>query len=449
MMPASIVGMDIAGLSSAFREGDLTPVDVFEAYAERIAAYDPLITAFVGLRLDEARQEADASARRWSAGTPLSPIDGIPIAVKANIAVEGLACHAGIEAYRNDVAVENAEVVDRLVQAGAIMLGTLNMHEGALGATTDNPAFGRTLNPRNLAYTPGGSSGGSGAAIAAGLAAGALGSDTMGSVRIPSAYCGCVGHKPSPGIIPTDGIVPLSTTLDHVGPHARSVEDLEILMGVLSAGFTRAEPPKIENVRVGVWNWQGKVDVEAAVSDGFSDALERLAAAGLQTCEVEPPDYVYGKDRRAGLLVSEREAAAVHADRLKVAPDGFSAEFKAMMAWGAKRPAEEYDACLARFETLRASASRLFETVDFVVSPVAPQPAFKFGDKVPANQADFTAWANFAGLPATAVPTGASAAGLPLALQIIGPAGSDAETLAFARIVEGILGRLPVATPAI
>jgi len=249
-------------------------------------------------------------------------------------------------------------------------------------------------------------------------------------------------------MISTGGVVELSSTLDHVGPHARSVEDLEALMEVLAPGFERAAPPAPGDIRLGVWDWDGKVEVETPVADGFSDVLAKLAAAGLHALDVEPPGYEYGRDRRAGLLVSEREAARVHAERLESAPAGFSAEFKAMMAWGAARPPEEYDAALERFQCLRAAAVTFFETVDFVISPVAPQLAFRFCDKVPANQADFTAWANFAGLPATAIPTGLTPGGLPLALQIIGPPGRDAETLAFSKMVEGLVGRLALANPA-
>ena len=220
--------------ADAFALGRWTPLQVFDAYTHRIARLNPTLNAVLDTRFEAARSEAADSADRWARGEPLSEIDGAVVLVKANIAVEGLPWHAGIKAYERRIAREDAACVAALKAGGAIIVGTVNMEEGALGAVTDNPWFGRTLNPwgaEGEAITPGGSSGGSGAAVAAGLCVMALGTDTMGSVRIPAAYCGVSGLKPSRGAIPTDGVIALSTTLDHVGPITRSARDL--------AAFTR------------------------------------------------------------------------------------------------------------------------------------------------------------------------------------------------------------------
>jgi len=445
-----IIALAATDLAERFQSGRLEPAEVLEMHIERIHRLDPALGAFNDLSIEQARSAARASATRWASGQPASMLDGVPVAVKANIAVAGLAHHAGIAAYRNDIATDDALVAERLRQAGLVVLGTLNMHEGALGATTDNPAFGRTGNPRVPGHTPGGSSGGSAAAVAAGLVPVALGSDTMGSVRIPSAYCGCAGHKPSRGLIPLDGVRLLSGTLDHVGPHARCVADL-IAMTKLLAGTPEATTCSLDlsGISFGLWDWGSHVDVDADVETGFAEAVTKLRRAGARIFPVEPPLYAYGADRRLGLLVSEREAARIHADRLSTCPEGFSEGFRSMMEWGARQPEAAYQSALERLGALRLAASELFRQVDFVLAPVAPQTAFSWDTDVPANQADFTAWANFAGLPATAIPTGLSEEARPLALQVIGPAGLDQETLVAASEIEKVLGRLPAITPAI
>ncbi|MEO0981064.1 MAG: amidase [Pseudomonadota bacterium] len=444
MGEAAILEAGVHGLAAVFESGAETPLTVFEAYAARIKAHNPKLHAFLDLRLEAAREEAAASAARWAGGAPLSSIDGAPIGIKANIGVAGLPRHAGIGAYRDEIATADAPVVANLKSAGAVVLGILNMHEGALGATTDNEAFGRTQNPWREGFTPGGSSGGSGAAVAAGLCAAALGSDTMGSVRIPSAYCGCVGHKPATGLVSIEGVLALSPTLDHVGPHGRQAADLPPLLEAMSGAAIPAGPADLPGLRIGVWTGAGEIELEPAVASGFDAACEKLSKTGASLTPAEPPDYRYGRDRRAGLLISEVEAAEIHAERLAVDPEGFTPLFRKLMAWGAARPQAEKDAAYARVPALADAARALFETVDFVVAPTAPQTAFSFEQDAPANQADFTAWADFAGLPATAVYAGQSADGLPLSLQVIGPRGEDAATLAAAAAIEAVLGRAPL-----
>lgn len=423
----------------------MSPLERFDHYAERIARFNPALNAFLDLRLDAARVEAEASAKRLANGAPLSPVDGLCIAVKSNIAVAGLPCHAGIGAYRDAVAEDDAEVIARLRAGGAVILGTVNMHEGALGATTDNPVFGRTHNPWREGFTPGGSSGGSGGAVAAGLCDAALGSDTMGSVRIPSAYCGCQGHKPTTGIVSNDGVLALSHTLDHVGPHARDVATLGAMLSVMSGQAMESAQRDLSGLRIGVWTGEGEIESTPAVLVAFERACEALRGEGAELIPVEPPGYTYGKARRAGLLISEVEAAKIHADKLASDPDGFSETFRSLMAWGAGQPAEKVEAAYAQVCEIRAAAPALFETVDVVIAPTAPQQAFSFEDQAPANQADFTAWADFAALPATAIWTGLEQ-GLPSSLQIIGPEGVDAQVLSIAAAMERVFGA-PVPPP--
>ena len=420
----------------------MTPLDRFTYYTDRISQANPKLNAFLDLRLEPARKEAEASQARIEAGKPLSDIDGLCVGVKCNVAVAGLPCHAGIEAYRNEIAAEDAAVVQSLKAAGAAILGTLNMHEGALGATTDNEAFGRCHNPWGSERTPGGSSGGSGAAVAAGLCDMAIGSDTMGSVRIPAAYCGVQGHKPTTGLVPIGGVLPLSHTLDHIGPLCRNVSMLRSMLSAMTGQSVAAEQVALQTLRIGIWDGNGQVELTANVTAGFKAAITALEQTGATCQPVAPPDYLYSQSRRAGLVVSEVEGHAQHAARLAEAPDGFSPTFRSLLEWGA-RNAHLYEASLAHIGKIRTSAQSVWRDVDVILAPTAPQQAFNFAEDAPANQADFTAWANFAHLPATALFTGVSADGLPLSLQVIGPEGQDSRTLAVAAKLEALYGTPP------
>lgn len=422
----------------------MTPIERFQRYEARIREHNPAIHAYLHLRLEEAEREAQAADARYAEGKPLSAIDGWCFAVKANIAVAGLPHHAGIGAYRNDIASEDADVIRRLKAAGAVILGIVNMHEGALGATTDNEAFGRTQNPWKQGVTPGGSSGGSGAAVSADLCDVALGSDTMGSVRIPSAYCGTQGIKPGAGRVPNEGVLALSHTLDTVGPHARDVASLRAALSVMTGQEQPEADVAISGLRLAVWDGAGREGIQPVVASAFADSVKQLVTEGARVEAFEPPGYEYGKSRRAGLLISEVEAHAIHKVKLESDPEGFSELFRKLMAWGVARPAEEVDAAYAHVRSVAEAAASVFEAHDFVIAPVAPQTAFPFEEAAPANQADFTAWANFAGLPAAAVYTGLSPQGLPLSLQVIGPKGADAKVLNLAEALERLFGQPPV-----
>lgn len=373
--------------------------------------------------------------------------EGLAWAAKSNIAVKGLPLTAGCEAYRARISNQDAAVTQRIRASGGTMLGAVNMHEGALGATTDNEAYGRTYNPWKHGFTPGGSSGGSGAAVAAGLCDVALGTDTMGSVRIPAAYCGVQGHKPTTGLVPEDGVVPLSTTLDHVGPLARDVETLWQAMHVLAewGDAPPMAPTDLSSLKIGVWDGGGGVALTPAVEQGFQAAQARLQSAGAQLQAMTPPVYDYSRSRRAGLLVSEVEGAKEHGvTATGPRPDGLSGMFYGLLHWGSKQDREKVDAAYAHIGDVYRAAKTVWDGVDFVIAPTAPQEAFSFDADVPANQADFTAWADFARLPATAVYAGLSAEELPLSVQVIGPEGRDKETLQVAAALEALFGKPPM-----
>ena len=343
--------------------------------------------------------------------------EGISVGVKANIAIKGYPCHGGIKAYENDIAHEDALVVQRLRNAGYNIAAIVNMEEGALGAQTDNPWFGKTYNPLKSGYTPGGSSGGSAAAVAANQVDIALGTDTMGSVRIPSAYCGLWGFKPSYSAEMLQGVMPLSPTLDTVGIHGNSLDDVvrgtEVITARNFSGGIAGE--------VTLLDFEGQVDCAPDVQAAFEGFVTKLGA--LQKTKLAP--YAYGKSRRAGLILSEVEGYTVHAKRLSDTPEGFSDFFRGMLEYGRDLPLEKIDAAYAHVKTLRAA-----QFPDFILMPTAPQTAFKFGETVPANQADFTAFANLADRPAIQFPIGKNELGLPIGAQLVGPRYREADLVA-------------------
>lgn len=408
------VAAGVAGLAAAYAEGSARPDAVLATYLARIERLNPAIHAFIDLDIVGARDAARASAHRWASGMALSPLDGCVVGVKANIAVAGLPWTAGIGAYRDRIADRDAACVARLRAAGAIILGTLNMEEGALGAVTDNPWFGRTQNPWREGYTAGGSSGGSGAAVAAGLCATALGTDTMGSVRIPSAYCGVFGIKPRYGAIPEEGVTPLSPSLDHVGVHARSAEDCAVVLTQI------AKPdPASPNGPLAVLDVTGRASLSEDVRAAFLAIVTTAEAQGLLEGSV-PLHIDLGRLRRRGLLISEVEGMAEHAAMLEARPDGFSETFAGMLRWGASQPPEKLAETRAEVAAAKERMEALIGDRVGLLCPTTGGPAFRFGAPIPADQADITCLANMAGLPAVAFPMGLSADGMPLSAQIIG-----------------------------
>ena len=403
-------------------------MEVTEVYLARIERLNPQLGAVLDIDRAGALRDAASSAGRWAGMVPLSPIDGAPVLIKVNIAVAGLPWHGGIGAYRDQIAQADATCVQQLRAAGAIILGTVNMHEAALGATTDNPWFGRCQNPWRHGLTPGGSSGGSGAAVAAGLCAAALGTDTMGSVRLPSAYCGVFGHKPAMGAISENGVMPLSWTLDHVGVHARSTDDCAALLNVLAPG--RQTEAKLDPSKpLASLIFDGQVEVDVQVLAGFEATIARATALGMAVQPVRLKGFDYGRMRRLGLLISEAEGFVVHQARMTEAPDGFSEGLRKLLTWGAERPAHQLARAYRDIEMAAAEVRDRLKPFAGLLMPSGPQPAFDF-EHVPANQADFTAVGNFTGMPATAFPVGLTTDGRPLSCQIMAENETTALTLA-------------------
>ncbi|WP_137126075.1 amidase [Roseomonas sp. HF4] len=375
------------------------------------------------------------------------PLAGVPVLVKDNIAVAGMPWTAGLAAHRDRIAGQDAPCVAALRTAGAIILGKVALHEGALGATTSAPR--RCDNPLAPGFTPGGSSGGSGAAVAAGFAPLAIGTDTMGSVRIPAAYCGVVGFKPTAGLVGRSLVTPLSSTLDTVGMVARTLREAALGLAAMvtpdaadpgwipaPAGWT-ARPgaaADLRMLRLGLPAPAWDAPMEVGLRDSVEAVLDRLRASGATLERIAMPGWLPRAARRAGLLVTEAEAALDHAaiiDDPAAASEGFRAALRYGRDAGAIRLARAFRV----LAEARSAALRALATCDVLLMPTAPQRAFAHGAPVPDDQADFTALANIAGLPAISFPCAAPDGGLPGSLQLVGPAWSEARLVAIAEAI--------------
>lgn len=405
-------GLSLSELRQGYAAGHLDPAAVTEAYLGRIEQENPRLNAYVAVTAEAAHEAAAASAARWRAGRPASAIDGAPVAVKDNIDMAGAVTANGLPGGR--IAEADAPVVARLRKAGAVLLGKTNLHEAAFGTTTFNPHWGMTHNPHREGWTAGGSSGGSGAAVAAGLAAAALGSDTMGSVRLPAAYCGCFGLKPTRGAVPLDGVTPLAPSFDHVGPLARTADDTLALLEVMAA---RPAGPE------GSWH-----PVRLSAFDGYPlEAEVEDAMPALDLPALDWPDYAPSAARMAGLLVIEAEAHAA----LGI-PEGASDELRGYLDYGAKLAPERLAAARDAVRRIRENAEeRIGDAV--IIAPVAPCGPFPRSRKAPANQGELLAFANLTGLPALAFPCGRMANGMPFALQAVAGPGREAALAAASR----------------
>lgn len=422
--------LTLSALMAAYSTGAIGPVEATAAYLARIESRNPAINAYIAVYAEEARAAAKASSARWREGRALSRIDGAPIALKDNIDLAGKPTANGC-AFGSTPA-NDAEVVRNLRAAGAVILGKLNQHELALGATTDNPHWGQTQNPLKNGYTPGGSSGGSGAAVADRMAAATLGTDTMGSVRIPAAYCGVWGLKPTFGLVSNKGVSPLAWTLDHVGPLARAPEDLGLMLEAMAGGAAVRQDRRraaLSDLMIGRMDAKtlATAGVDTDVANAYDQWVQTLAGAGsgAVVTEIDWSTYDFTQARRAGLLVCEAQSAAAYAADLQGRPDRFSDSVRAMLDYGAAAAAPRLAAAELRLEHARSFVARMFQEVDLIALPTTPMTPFPFEGPHPSNQADLAAPANFTGCPAIALPIGGTRSGLPIGGQLLAPNGAD------------------------
>ena len=436
-MSSDFTHADLTAQSQALAHGDATSVALTSQVLALIAQRNPQLNAYLHVDAQGALRAAALSDARRAAGGTLGPLDGLTLAVKDNIDVAGMPTTAGMAARRGRIAAADAFVVQGLRAVGMVVLGKLNMHEAALGATNDNPHYGRCEHPHRPGYTPGGSSGGSASAVAAGLCALALGSDTMGSVRIPAAYCGVVGFKASWGLVSTAGSVACCHALDHIGPLLRSRRDLRLVMPALARFDARcadardiAARPALARPRFVAATDVAALGATSAMAQAYEQALQSLSARGDTVTRIDLSGHDFGRARRAGLLATEADLLVEHAADWREQPQNFSPELARMLAWASRQSAATLAAALRTVAQAHVEAARWWSHGDVMLLPTAPQSAFAFGDAVPANQADFTAIANLAGLPALSAPLPVAPGELPLGLQAIAPVGGEATLLA-------------------
>lgn len=432
-MAAGLHWMGVNGLLAAYRAGRVSVTAAVDHHLARIERFNPALRAFTHIDATGARAAAAESAARWDAGTA-RPLEGVPLAVKANLEVAGLPQHAGLGYRRGRIAASDALVVARLRAAGGIILGVTAMDEAALGALGDNPHYGRVANPWGEGLTPGGSSGGSAVAVAAGLCAAAIGTDTLGSIRIPASYCGVAGLKPTFGLVPSGGLVPMVPVWDTIGPIARSVGDIAAVLATLAPAANAGAPI----ADVATLALADRIDLAPAVHSALRLAEQLLKGLGIRTTahadRIDPVAL-----RFAAFVTAVRSVADVLEPETGGRPEALSDRLTATLAFGRRADA----AALAAQAGVIAAAADEIEAallaVDALLLPTAPQAAFPHDSPPPVTQGDFTLLANLAGLPALTIPAGWTTDGLPVGVQLVGRKGEEGRLLALGERLEAAL----------
>jgi len=458
-----LAALTLKGASELLRRRELSAVELMEAYLNRVDAVNPVLNAFVAVAresaLDAARQ-LDAERR---SGRVRGALHGIPVAFKDNIDTAGIRTTGASALFKDRIPEEDAHVVARLRNAGAIVLGKLNLHEFALGGTNAVTSFGPVRNPWAIDHHPGGSSGGNAAAVAADLCAGTLGTDTGGSIRIPAAYCAVVGLKPTAGRVSNRGVIPNSWTFDTVGPMCKTVEDAAMMLAAIAgyderdstsvnapvADYIRALRARTSRLRVGIPRKPFYDNLEPDVATAVETALVELRRIAGEMREIEmPPSPGLG-------AVSNAEIYAFHAAWITKSPELYQDATRRIVLGGANARADSYIAGRQQVELARRQIARIFASVDVVVTPTttgvasliprqtaspAPAPAVPPGG-APGGGGGApgfrnTSYFSYYGLPAVSIPCGFTRAGLPIGLQISGGPFAESTVLALAHAYE-------------
>jgi aspartyl-tRNA(Asn)/glutamyl-tRNA(Gln) amidotransferase subunit A len=475
-MSDALYYQSIAELSAALQARRISAVDLMQAVIARTQAVEGRVHAFNSYDVEDALAQARASDERRTRGEARGPLDGIPIGLKDVIAVTGQPLTASSRMLQNFVSPYDATVTQRLRDAGAICWGRLNMDEFAMGSSTENSAFGPTANPYALDCVPGGSSGGSAAAVAAGETIVSLGSDTGGSIRQPASFCNVVGLKPTYGLVSRYGLIAFASSLDQIGPFGRSVEDTAIVLGAIAGHDPRDSTSwraDVPDYRAALQSRQGPWRI-GIPREYFGEGLDPEVAASVQAAvrfyesqgctvkDVSLPHTEYGIGvyyiiataecssnlaRFDGIRYGHRSKDAKDAVEIysKSRAEGFGAEVKRRIILGTYvLSSGYYDAYYLRAQKVRTLIRQDFlnayRDVDVILTPTAPTPAFRRGakaDPLAMYLCDiYTIGVNLAGLPAVSVPCGFSADGRPIGMQLIGQPFGEAELLAMAHTYE-------------
>lgn len=463
---SDILKKSAAEIAASIRAKDISAREVTEAFLSRIESVDGQVHAFVTVTAEKARQMADTVDARIAAGEEVGSLAGVPVALKDNLSTTGIETTCGSKILRGYVPPYNATVVDKLEAAGAIFVGKVNLDEFAMGSSTENSGLFPTHNPWNLSKVPGGSSGGSAAAVAASMSAISLGSDTGGSIRQPAAFCGLVGLKPTYGSVSRYGLVAFGSSLDQIGPFGWTVEDVALTLNAISGpdghdstsvprqvpDYTKALTGDIRGLKLGVPKEYFEEGVSTSVRASVVAAIGVLRGLGAEIVEVSLPSTDYAL--AAYYIVAPAEASSnlarfdgvrfgsrvkessSHIDLFeKTREAGFGAEVKQRIMIGTYAlSAGYYDAYYAKAQKVRTLLRREFEgaftQVDALVTPTVPTTAFGLGEKsddpLAMKLSDIcTIPANMAGIPALSLCSGFDTSGLPVGMQLMGPAFSE------------------------
>jgi aspartyl-tRNA(Asn)/glutamyl-tRNA(Gln) amidotransferase subunit A len=453
-------------ISPMIRNGTISPVKLTEEILEQIDRLNPQINAYISVLRAQALSDAKRAEKEISRSNYLGMLHGIPVAVKDNIEIENVMCTAGSKILENNIAKHDSTVVSKLKAAGAIIVGTTNLHEFASGATSINPFYGAVKNPWDPQRIAGGSSGGSAAAVAAGLAFAALGTDTSGSVRIPAALCGVVGLKPTFGRVSNYGVIPLSSSLDHVGIITRNVLDASLVLQEISGydqldrssiksdskDFTSSIEKSISGIRVGVIKEYFHDVLIDEVRDAFSNFTSRLTDLGVSVVDIELPSIK--QIQTVWSCIRFSEASAFHSEWMKTRASDYGADVLAKLKFGLSYSAVEYIKSLESMTKLREDFPTNFKSVDLMITPAIPMIAPKIDEtKIRIGNEDYDVYSlltrlgfpfNVLGAPAIVIPVASSKEGLPIASQIIGPPLREDIILRVANQYEQKFGPFPI-----
>lgn len=456
----ALLELSLSEVARLVSKREVSPVELVDAALQRIEALDPTLHAFITV-YEQAREVAKASEIMMAAGHDLGPLHGIPLALKDNIALKGLRTTAGSKILADWIPDADATVAARLRSAGGIILGKLNMHEFAWGGTSDNPHYGAVRNPWNPERFPAGSSGGSGAAVAARMCWGAMGTDTGGSIRLPAAVNGIVGMRPTYGRVSNNGIIPLAWSMDTAGPMTRTVKDCALMFSVI-AGHDPADPTTaktpvhdylgglddgIKGLRIGVVPDYFFRHLQPPVYSAIKAALATFKDLGAQITEVAIKN-IHG-NISAQLTIESCEPSAYHQRWLRERPQDYGEDVRTLLEVGEMLLATQYLQAQRYRTLLRQEFMDAFRQVDVFVCPTLPFTATRVGDmKVIIEDGieedmlsaimQFTGVPSLTGLPSLAVPCGFDPDGLPVGMQIIGRPFDEATLFRVGAAYQGV-----------
>jgi aspartyl-tRNA(Asn)/glutamyl-tRNA(Gln) amidotransferase subunit A len=450
-----LTSLNLHDAAEMLRTRQISPVELTQAQLARIAQLDSRVNSFITITPELALQQARQAEAEIGRGFYRGALHGIPLALKDLYETQGIRTTAGSTFFAEYIPESDAAVVQKIRDAGSVLLGKLNMHEIALGVTNENPHYGDCCNPWDLKRMTGGSSGGSAAALAAGLCMGSMGSDTGGSIRIPASLCGVVGFKPTYGRISLRGVIPLSWNLDHAGPMGRCVQDVAILLqstgGYDPQDAWSVDMPMGDYLSLpenGIKGWR----IALAANDYFTDpeivdgevhTAVNMAAKVFEDLGAIVEEVSFPNAREATMangLMTPSDGAAFHHQRLAENPQGFGADVLKRLRAGSAYTSTEYILARRMQTILRCQFNEFFNEYDLLLTPTTPITAPERGSADPVDRprllTRFTAPFNLTGLPALSVPCGWSSEKLPIGLQLVGKSWTEAKVLTAGRLYE-------------